>query len=129
MTLNERIAAVHAVLVGHEKHADVAKQYRVKPPVIGQLVFKAKKHKAFLEELLHKEQEAMSKRQAIAKAVTELNELNELNEQGAFIGSAASVVEAMEQEGRTGIKGDLVRKVMKQELGMSYAKIQIISWQ
>ena len=126
MTLNERIAAVHAVLVGHEKHADVAKQYRVKPPVIGQLVFKAKKHKAFLEELLHKEQEATSKRQAIAKAVTELNELNE---QGAFIGSAARVVEAMEQEGRTGIKGDLVRKVMKQELGMSYAKIQIISWQ
>ena len=123
MTLNERIAAVHAVLVGHEKHADVAKQYRVKPPVIGQLVFKAKKHKAFLEELLHKEQEATSKRQAIAKAVTELNE------QGAFIGSAARVVEAMEQEGRTGIKGDLVRKVMKQELGMSYAKIQIISWQ
>ena len=122
MTLNERIAAVHAVLVGHEKHADVAKQYRVKPPVIGQLVFKAKKHKAFLEELLHKEQEATSKRQAIAKAVTELNE------QG-FIGSAANVVEAMEQEGRTGIKGDLVRKVMKQELGMSYAKIQIISWQ
>ena len=123
MTLNERIAAVHAVLVGHEKHADVAKQYRVKPPVIGQLVFKAKKHKAFLEELLHKEQEATSKRQAIAKAV------NELNEQGAFIGSAARVVEAMEQEGRTDIKGDLVRKVMKQELGMSYAKIQIISWQ
>ena len=84
---------------------------------------KATKHKAFLEELLHKENEATIKRQTIVKAVSKLND------QGAFIGSAASVVKAIEQEGQTGIKGDLVRKVMKQELGMSYAKIQIISWQ
>ena len=90
MTLNERIAAVHEVLVGHEKHADVAKKYRVKPVVIGQLLFKAKKNKTFLEELINKEQNATSKRQTIVKAVTALND------QGTFIGSVAKVINSIE---------------------------------
>ena len=34
LTLKEKIDVVHAVLVRHEKHADVAKEYRVRPNLI-----------------------------------------------------------------------------------------------
>ena len=44
LSVNEKIKAIHAVLVENEFHAVVAKQLRVKPAVISVLVNKAKKH-------------------------------------------------------------------------------------
>ena len=51
----------------------MAKVYRVRPNVIAQLIFKAKKNHAFLDELINKEEKATGKMKAISKVVEDLN--------------------------------------------------------
>ena len=55
LSLDEKVAVVHAVLVQHLKHADVAKEHRVRTSVVSILVNKAKKKPTFLKELLYKD--------------------------------------------------------------------------
>ena len=72
LNLNQKINAVHAVMVKNEKHADVAKELRVRPNVVTKLVVKAKKKHRFLEELLHKQQVSQERNEAIKDLVKEL---------------------------------------------------------
>ena len=74
LTLQEKVDVVHRVLVSHEKHADVAKMYRVRSSVVGQLLSKAKKKPAFLGELVHKEEVVTGRTAAISKVVADLIE-------------------------------------------------------
>ena len=70
VTLNEKIDIVHRVLIGFEKHADVARELRVAPSVVAMVIYKAKQKKEVLRELLNKREEAASRRETI-KAFTE----------------------------------------------------------
>ncbi|TFH49608.1 MAG: hypothetical protein E4G89_04570 [Methanothrix sp.] len=54
LTASERIEIVHRVLILFEKHADVAKVFRVSQGVVAQVMLKAKRRKGFLQELTEK---------------------------------------------------------------------------
>jgi hypothetical protein len=70
LTLNEKIDIVHRVLIGFEKHADIAREYRVAPSVVAMVIYRAKHKKEVLRELLNKREEEASRREVI-KATTE----------------------------------------------------------
>ena len=62
LSLDERIEAVHRVLVQKELQADVAKHFRVTAPTISRLVSKMEKRPALLSELLSKRDEKLQER-------------------------------------------------------------------
>jgi len=73
LTISERIDIAHRVLIGFEKHSDLAKEFRVSPGVIAQVIHKAKVNKEFLSELLSKRDEKEHKRKIIESYVEGLN--------------------------------------------------------
>ena len=48
LTTSEKVDIVYRVLVSYEKHAEIAREYRVTQQVIAYLIMKAKKNKEFL---------------------------------------------------------------------------------
>ena len=74
LTIAERIDIVHRVMIGHEKHSELAREHRVTAAVIGKVVIKAKKNPKFLKALLEKKDEKSQRREAIKEATEELNE-------------------------------------------------------
>ena len=54
LTLEQKYAVVHAVLIKHEFQADVARQFSMRPGTVSSLVTKARKKPKFLRELASK---------------------------------------------------------------------------
>ena len=52
LTLGEKVSIVHAVLIEMEHHKDVAREYRVPVSLVSRLVFKIKRNKKYLGELM-----------------------------------------------------------------------------
>ena len=74
LTITERIDIVHRVLIGHEKHAELAREHRVTAAVIGMVMTKARRNPKFLRALLEKRDENAIRREVIKEATEELNE-------------------------------------------------------
>ena len=121
VTLNEKIDIVHRVLIGFEKHADIARELRVAPSVVAMVIYKAKQKKEVLRELLNKREEAASRREAI-KAVTE-----GLNARRVVIDNVQQVLKEVTQGPQIETTDKEVRSVMREELGMRYRKIKTVS--
>jgi hypothetical protein len=65
LTTSEKVDIVHRVLISYEKHAEIAKEYRVTPQVIAHLMMKAKKNQQFLLELIIERDEVANRRDVI----------------------------------------------------------------
>ena len=84
-------------------------------------MMKAKKNKKFLQELFEKRDVVANRREIIQSHVEELNGKRE------FIDSAAHVIKSVSKEHQIKTSEQEVRDVMKQELGMRYRKIKLVS--
>ena len=65
LTIAERIDIAHRVLIGHEMHAELAREYRVTAAVINMVISKARRNPTFLKALLEKRDEKARRRCAI----------------------------------------------------------------
>jgi len=86
LTLEQKYAVVHAVLIKQEFQVDVAREFYVRPMTVSNLVNKAKRKPEFLRELAAKQEEEARTRAAVSDLV------QQLNKEDVFIGSAAEVV-------------------------------------
>jgi hypothetical protein len=89
LTTSEKVDIVYRVLISYEKHAEIAREYRVTQQVIAHLMMKAKKNKEFLLELFEKRDEVANRRDVIKSHVEELNGKREV------IDSAAHVIKSL----------------------------------
>ena len=78
LTLNEKIDVIYRVLIGFEKHSELARELRVTPNVIAQVVLKAKRNEKFLKEMLMKQDETIARRAMIKQTVEGLNARREI---------------------------------------------------
>jgi hypothetical protein len=102
------------VLINFEKQAEVAREYRVSQQVVAQLMMKAKKNKQFLKELLDARSLLDRQRETIEQTV------GALNQSRSIIDSAKDVVAKVNALAEAPVSEQLVRSVMKQELGMRF---------
>ena len=107
--------------MGHEKYAEVAQQYRVSKQIVAHLMAKAKKSEGFLRELLVMGDNAASRRSLIQEHVEELNTSR------TVIDSVEQVLKSISQQHILDAKDTEVRAVMRDELGMRFRKIKIVS--
>jgi hypothetical protein len=64
-TIANKIDIVYKVIIEHDKQADVAKEYRVRPGVIASLIHKSKKKPGFIAELMSNRDLKMQQRDRI----------------------------------------------------------------
>ena len=102
--------------------ADVAREHRLKPVLVSQLVMKAKKNPKFLGEILTKKNEVQKHRKDIKDAVTELNSHD------IVIDSVAAVKKHLKVGYDLEAKETVIRSVMREDLAMRYRKILSVSW-
>ena len=121
LTTQERVLIVHQVLVCHEKHADVAKAYRVSPQVVASLMLRVRRKPGVLREIMAGDAERDAERQHIKNVVQISNDFR------SVIDSAKAVAEGINAEGRKPVKESTVRSVMREELGMRFRKIKTVS--
>ena len=121
LSTGHKIDIVHRVLINYEKQAEVAREYRVTQQVIAQLMMKAKKNHKFLQELLDARGLLDRQREAIEQTVVALNESR------SIVDSANHVVAKVNALAEAPVSEQLVRSVMKEELGMCYRKIKTVS--
>ena len=69
LTTHDRVSIVHQVLVNHEKHADVAKAYRVSPQVVASLILRVRRKPEVLREIMASDAERDAERQHIKNVV------------------------------------------------------------
>lgn len=87
LSTNDKINITHRVLVDFEKQAEVAKDFRVTPQVVASIIFKAKRNKKFLEELLVKD----GNKEELRKRIKSRVEI--LNNERSIIDSAKMIVQ------------------------------------
>jgi hypothetical protein len=121
LTTSEKVDIVHRVLISYEKHAEIAREYRVTNQVIAHLMMKAKKNKQFLQELFEQRDQVAARREIIQSHVEGLNARREV------IDSAAHVIKSLYKEHPIKTTEQEVRDVMRKELGMRYRKIKQVS--
>ena len=108
-------------MVGHEKHAELAKEYRVRPSLVAQLVAKAKKNAKFMEELIAKQEDVQTKRAICVTAV------EEMSKDHAVIPSVQFLVGRLKQKHAVTVKPELVKSVLTKEFHMGWRRIEKVS--
>ena len=121
LTTGERISIVHQVLVGHEKHADVAKDFRVSPQVVSAIMQKARKSPEFMREMLERKASKAAMRELVKKHVEVKNDFN------IVIDSAQAIANEMNATNAEQVTEKAVRSVLREELDMRYRKIKTVS--
>ena len=99
----------------------MAKEFRVSQQVIAHLMMKAKQNKEFLQELLDARGLLDRQRETIEHTVEALNKSR------SIIDSAKDIVAKVNAVAEAPVSENLVRSVMKEELGMCYSKIKTVS--
>ena len=90
VSLNDKIAIVHQVLVKHEKQAEVARSFRMTPQNVAQIMLKAKRNPGFMREMLSRRDSKEAARQQIKLAVEVKNDFR------CVIDSAKAVAEELQ---------------------------------
>ena len=121
LSVCDRITIVHQVLVDLEKQSEVANEWRVHKLTVHRLIKGAQTNKKFLEELILERDAKELRRKFIAEFVSKKLEAD------AFIDSAESIQREIREEIDVEVKLKEVRRVMTEDLGMSYRKIKPIS--
>ena len=121
LSLEQKVEAAWMVFVQMEKQADVARHFRVSAWVISKLMSGIRKKPALLSELLSRKQDAEATRAAIQAHVETLVDSH------AVIDSVEGVRQHLQQsQGLTVQTWDL-RKVMTEDLGLTYRKIKEVA--
>jgi len=123
LAVEEKIRIVHQVLVEYHTQTEVAREHRVSNGVVFRLVRKAQKNRNFLEELVDVQRRREDKVELTKAVVQGLNENQEV------IDSVAHVQKTIKSQHGQNLKPWQIRRVMKEELGMSYKKIKPVAWQ
>ena len=121
LSTQDRICIVHKVYVEHEKHADVAREYRVSTQVVASLMLRARRNHAFLREIMHSDQCDVEEREYIKSTVQISNDF------GRIVDSAKAVADGINADGRKPVSENTVRSVMRDDLDMRYRKIKTVS--
>ena len=121
LTTADKIDITHRVIIEFEKQTEVAKEYRVTSQVVASIIHKAKKNKNFLKELLDAADMKERQRHTIQETVSSLNHSR------SIIDSAKDIVSKVNACAEAPVSEQMVRSVMKEELGMCYRKIKTVS--
>jgi hypothetical protein len=112
---------VHAVLVEHEKYADVSRRFRITKALVGSLIQKVKKNPRYLEEIGSKEEQRATNLEIVAK------ETKSLLDRNIAIMKASQVTSWVNFQNDIKLTDALVRGVFKDEFGLRYKKVSIIA--
>ena len=94
---------------------------RVTQGVVSRLIKKAKKNPKMLQELIEKQEEKKRRREEVGEYIFNLNEDNH------FIDSSEAIQRLLKTEKNIDIKQRYIATIMKQDLNMSYRKIQTVT--
>ena len=121
LTLAEKTSIVHKILIKHEKQAEVAREFRIKPMTVQALTNKARNNRRFLQELREAKDDQEAKERSIAEVAERLNQAE------SIIDNTDNVRGLVKRELDQEVSVALVRKVLRQDLGMSYRKVTKVS--
>ena len=113
----DKYAILHSILIKHEFQADVARRHQVRPVTVSVLVNKAKRRPEFLRELYAKSEEQARAREAVSRAVLQLNDRD------TSISSAAQLVRTVRERSGLEVRAALVKDTMRRDHGMRYRRI------
>ena len=108
---------VHRAIVSRECQKDLAKEYRVSQVVISVLVTKVRRQPTFLRELRAEAEEKEEQRLRLADFISERLST------GQQLKTVKQVRDDYEAIKDVALKEHQVRKVMKEDVGLSYKKI------
>ena len=120
----EKLAIVYAILIEYQEVKYVAKQYRVSPATVNQLVQKAKKKPEFVSELFSRTDMKNTKNDRVEAVV------QKLIDEDVFIDSTKMVVEKVREQDSPveaiSVTENQAREVMK-DMKMKYRKVNHIA--
>ena len=121
LTAYEKIRIIYEVAVQHENQTDVARSHRISPAYVCRLYKTAMKNKNFMDEMLSMKESKETRQEQIKLTVTHLVESN------TFIDSVDAVRYALPPNKQKCYRNWEIRHVMRNELRMSYKKVNAIS--
>ena len=121
LALEDKVEALHMVLVNKESQATVARHFRVTAPTISRLVRTALKNPRVLSELVSKRTEVQQQKAEIR------GWLEEILRHNVFLDSVGSVTKTLNEVNAARAKPELVRQVMAQDMGMRFRKVKALS--
>ena len=101
----------------------MAKEHRVSPCYVSQIVQKARRNEKFIEELVSERNTAEEKRRETGDAI------EQMCKQEQFLESVAGVQESLEKDFDIEAKESKIREIMRTDLKMSYRRVKSVSWQ
>ena len=121
LSVDEKICIVHKVLISFEHQREVAKEYRISPNSVAQIVHKAKKKPKFIRELWNRKAEKEEKVEAA------INCIGELISDRVKLDSAGTVMDKLHEKTDKEYKVHQVRSILGKQMGMSYKKLSSVS--
>ena len=95
--------------------------FRIGPTIVSQLVTKAQRNKAFMDELVAKRDGKLAQKEEIKQVVSELIDANHFIDSSDYVKAKLPL-----RDGKT-TANRVICQVMTNELGMSYRKIKAVS--
>ena len=117
LSVDERVAILHAFLVDFRERSDIAREFRVSVALVSRLAYAAKKDRGVVGAWRSNEAKKESRQRALDLAVR-----LQLDDHG-FISSVRAVKARLEAESGHILSNDSVRRLMKSQLGLSYKKL------
>ena len=122
LTIGEKVAIVHSIIVDLNTMSDVAKEYRVTVACISNLVRAAKKVPGFLRELHDKQIRKEESKDKLFKVILDMLQNDEYLSSVRFIKDQVATVHNIH------IKENQLTRLMVQDFGMKYKKVKDISY-
>jgi hypothetical protein len=111
------VEVVHKSIVGFQSNIDTAKEHRIKPILVSQLVSKLKKNPKAFEEVRQRQAEVECINQRI-KAATQ-----HYIDRSQHIWNAQQIQDKVKEESRVEVNILNVRKVLRSSFGLRYKKV------
>lgn len=112
---------LHSVLCDGEYYADVAQRYQVTQSMISRLAKAVRQEPCFFDKLIQKEKEKAAEKSLIAEKISEYQEEKQV------ISSVNSVAKHLKKHHEIDKKPWVLAQIMKEELGMRYRKIKMVT--
>ena len=122
MSISEKVQIIHQAVVSKLPHKDIANEHRITAAYVSLLQKRALKKKRFIAELIS-QRDAKEEFRAKIKGAIE-----EMNKEEKCIDSVKSLKEILAERHDIVATSNTIRKVLHQDLNMSYRKIKAVNW-
>ena len=122
LSIDEKVAIIHSIIVDLNTMTDVAKEYRVTVACVSNLVRVAKKVPGFLRELQDKDYRKQESKDKIFKIILDMLQ------NGAYLSSVRFIRDQIQKLHKIEIKESQMKQLMVQDFGMRYKKVKEISY-